>query len=78
MRAVPQRFALVITGQTKPTLTGPLPASQLRQIRPEPPIIRMTGYTAGITPDRIEPVGIRDVLFKPTTFHALGSAAHRR
>jgi len=76
VRADPRRFALVITDQTMPVMTGLLLASHLRQIKPGLPIILMTGYTASLTPARVEAAGIRQLLLKPTTVYSLGTAVH--
>ncbi len=76
LRADPQRYALVLTDQTMPGMSGLLLASQLREIRPGLPIILMTGYSASLTSDRIEAAGVRQLLLKPTTIHSLGTAVH--
>jgi PAS domain S-box-containing protein len=74
VRDDPQRFALVITDQTMPSMTGLLLASQIRQIRPGLPVIMMTGYTAPLMADRVASAGIRELLLKPITIRALGVA----
>jgi PAS domain S-box-containing protein len=76
VRADPQRFALVITDQTMPGMTGFILASTLLQIRPGLPIILMTGYSASLTAAQVEAAGIRQLLLKPTTVHSLGTAVH--
>jgi PAS domain S-box-containing protein len=76
VRADPQRFALVITDQTMPEITGLALAGQLLKIRPKLPIIITTGYSASLTEAQIEAVGIRKLLFKPTTLESLGTAVH--
>jgi CheY-like chemotaxis protein len=43
VRADPERFALVLTDQTMPSMTGLLLATNVRQIRPDLPVIMMTG-----------------------------------
>ncbi len=70
----PQRFALVITDQTMPGMTGILLATRLHEIRHDLPIILMTGYTASFTGEQAEAAGIQQVLQKPATLHALGTA----
>jgi PAS domain S-box-containing protein len=74
VRGDPQRFALVITDETMPGMTGLQLATQLRQIRPGLPVILMTGYAASLTAERVEAAGIRKVLFKPATLHSLATA----
>ena len=76
VRADPSRFALVLTDQTMPGMTGLLLASQLRQIRPGLPVILMTGHAGSLTPERVEAAGVCQLLLKPTTIHSLGTAVH--
>jgi PAS domain S-box-containing protein len=76
VRADPQRFALIISDQTMPELTGLQLANKLQQIRPGLPIILMTGYAALVTPQLAEAAGICQVLLKPATLNALGTAVH--
>jgi PAS domain S-box-containing protein len=70
----PQRFALVVTDQTMPGMTGIRLASQIRQIRPDLPIILMTGYGKSLESEQTEAAGIRRVLLKPATLFSLGTA----
>jgi CheY-like chemotaxis protein len=74
VRAAPSRFALVITDQTMPGMTGLGLASQLLKIRPGLPILLMTGFSLIVTPENVRAAGIHQLLFKPANLHALGSA----
>lgn len=76
VRSDPARFALVITDQTMPGMTGTDFASRLRQIRPGLPIILTTGYGMSLTPERLKEAGICQLLPKPTTICLLGTAVH--
>jgi PAS domain S-box-containing protein len=76
VRADPSRFALVITDQTMPGMTGLGLASQLLKIRPGLPIILMTGFSLIVTPEAVRVAGIHQLLLKPASLHALGSAIH--
>jgi PAS domain S-box-containing protein len=76
VRADPARFALVLTDYTMPGLTGLMLAAQLREIRPSLPIILMTGYSASLTPGKIQAAGIAQLLLKPASLPALGTAVH--
>jgi len=76
VRADPQRFALVITDQTMPGMTGPLLASQLHQIRFGLPVILMTGHSSALTSEQVEAAGVRQFVHKPITIHSLGTAVH--
>jgi PAS domain S-box-containing protein len=76
VRADPQRFALVVSDQTMPDLTGLQLATKLQQIRPGLPIILMTGYAALVAPELAEAAGICQVLLKPASIGSLGAAVH--
>ncbi len=76
VRADPERFAVVITDQTMPGMTGMDLAQQLLQTRAGLPIIIMTGNGLSLTTERIRAVGIRQLLLKPQTLHTLGTAVH--
>jgi PAS domain S-box-containing protein len=76
VHAAPDRFAVVLTDQTMPGMTGLVLANRLRQIRADLPIILMTGFSASITSERAEEAGIQQILLKPVTIHSLGSAVH--
>jgi len=76
VRADPLRFALVLTDQTMPGMTGIFLATQLRHIRPDLPVILMTGYSMALGPDQLDAAGISQVLAKPTSIHSMGVAVH--
>jgi len=76
VRADPSRFALVITDQTMPGMTGLGLASQLLKIRPGLPILLMTGFSLIVTQETVRAAGIRQLLPKPISPHALASAIH--
>jgi PAS domain S-box-containing protein len=76
VRADAPRFTLVLTDLTMPGMTGLSLAARLRQIRPDLPIILMTGYSATLTPARVKAEGLQDLLLKPTSLPSLASAVH--
>ena len=76
VRADPLRYALVLTDQTMPGMTGTTLAGQLQLIRPGLPIILMTGYSAVLTPEKVRSLGIRQLLHKPASFDAIAGAVH--
>jgi CheY-like chemotaxis protein len=76
VRANPQRYALVLTDQTMPVMSGLLLASLIRKIRPELPVVMMTGYNEAPLRDGIKAAGIRRLLLKPISVLALGTALH--
>jgi CheY-like chemotaxis protein len=77
VRSDPLRFALVLTDQTMPAMTGLLLAAEIRKINPRLPVLMMTGYTAPLLSGRAKAAGIRELLLKPVTLHSLGVAVHR-
>jgi len=74
VRTDPFRFALVITDQNMPKMTGLELASKLREIQPGLPILLTTGFSLAITADRLKAAGIHQLLVKPVDFHSLALA----
>lgn len=64
-RADPPGFDLVISDQTMPHLTGLQLAGQLKQIRPNLPVILCTGFSENIDEMNFKSQGISDFLMKP-------------
>lgn len=75
VRADPAAYALVITDQTMPGMSGVDLAQRLNVIRPELPIILTSGCTAGLRTDRLQ--GVRQLLAKPLTVRTLAAAVHQ-
>jgi CheY-like chemotaxis protein len=63
--AEPRRFDLLLTDETMPEVTGTELARKFRQLRPEIPIILMSGYGDPQLSERARAVGVIDVLRKP-------------
>ena len=74
LSAQPKAYDLVITDQMMPGMTGTTFAEKIRAIRADLPIILTTGYSATLTTERVQAMGIRKLLLKPLTFDALGKA----
>jgi len=64
-RAAPQRFDIVLTDETMPELVGVDLASAIRELRPDIPIVLMSGYSGAQLHERARAVGVREVLRKP-------------
>jgi len=64
-RAAPERFDLVLTDESMPELIGTELAQAIRRLRPDIPIILMTGYGGAQFADRAADIGLSDVLRKP-------------
>jgi CheY-like chemotaxis protein len=71
-RSMPYRFDLVITDQTMPHMTGEALARELRDIRPDIPIILCTGFSHTIDAEKAAAQGIDAFLIKPLTARDLG------
>lgn len=75
--ADPHAFDLVITDLSMPGMIGSDLAAEFMRIRPDLPIILMTGYSANLTRDAVREMGIRELLLKPFNFRSLGAAVQR-
>jgi signal transduction histidine kinase/CheY-like chemotaxis protein len=64
-RSDPDRFDLVLTDEIMPKMTGCELASALHEIRPDLPVVLMTGSAGRVGADRLQTAGIREVLNKP-------------
>jgi CheY-like chemotaxis protein len=64
-RAEPDRFDLVLTDELMPELTGTELATAVHEIRPNLPIILMTGHGTLVEAQEVRAAGIREVLKKP-------------
>ena len=61
----PHAFDLVITDHTMPHLTGYNLARRMLEINPSIKVILCTGFSDNITPEKVESVGIKALLYKP-------------
>jgi PAS domain S-box-containing protein len=64
-REAPQRFDVVLTDETMPELIGTALAREMRLLRPDIPIVLMSGYSGAQLHERAGAIGIREVLHKP-------------
>jgi len=64
-RTDPQRFDLVLTDEAMPDLVGTELAREIRLIRPEVPIILMSGHGGAALANRAAAMGVNEVLHKP-------------
>jgi CheY-like chemotaxis protein len=64
-RAEPERFDLVLSDEAMPEMTGSELAREIRRLRPEIPIVLMTGYVTPALSARARDIGITEVLGKP-------------
>jgi len=73
-RADPGRFSAVLSDETMPGMTGSQLAAQIAAIRPDIPIILMSGYAGPTLAARAHAAGARDVLAKPLQSRDIGKA----
>lgn len=59
------RFDLVISDMTMPNMTGDRLAVELMKIRPDIPIILLTGYSKKMSDETAKKIGIRALAYKP-------------
>ncbi|GAB7078569.1 hybrid sensor histidine kinase/response regulator [Megalodesulfovibrio paquesii] len=64
-RDAPERFDLVITDQTMPHMTGLELARQVLALRPDKPVILLTGYSESVTREAVEAAGVAEFIMKP-------------
>src|SRR5450631_1413969 len=64
-RAEPARFDLVLTDEAMPDLVGMELAREIRRIRPDVPIILMSGHGGVPLANRAAEIGVNEVLHKP-------------
>jgi CheY-like chemotaxis protein len=73
----PERFDLVITDMTMPSMTGAELTQKILALRPQTPIILCTGQSELINREKALAMGIRDYLHKPVLMDALLGATRK-
>jgi CheY-like chemotaxis protein len=76
-RAEPQRFDLVLTDETMPDLSGVELAREIRGVRPELPIVLMSGYSGAQLTERARAAGVAELLRKPLVRRDIAEALGR-
>ena len=76
-RTEPQRFDLILTDEAMPDLTGTAFASEVRRLRPDIPIILMSGHGGSLLATRAAAIGVNEVLSKPLQGRDLAEALAR-
>jgi PAS domain S-box-containing protein len=70
-RATPEAFDIVVSDLTMPGLTGDVLAKELRKVRPDIPVVILTGAAERMTQEGKAASAIDRVLLKPVTVGAL-------
>ena len=76
-RAKPEAIDLVVTDMTMPGMTGEKLSEEILRIRPDMPIILITGFSELITEQKAKALGIRAFFMKPVVFHELAEAVRK-
>ncbi len=76
-RAGPENFDLVITDMTMPRMSGADLARELLAIRPDIPIILVTGYSTAISKESARAIGIKAFLMKPLQLTTLAHSVRK-
>jgi signal transduction histidine kinase len=77
-RGEPARFDLVLADEVMPEMTGTELAAAVHALRPELPILLMTGHAGPALPDRLRAAGVREVLKKPLLSRTIAEALARQ
>src|SRR5207302_10543173 len=76
-RAEPGRYDLVLTDEAMPELSGVELAREIRRLRPELPIVLMSGYSGAQLAERARAVGVAELLHKPLVRRDIAEALAR-
>ena len=76
-RAAPHSFNAVITDMTMPDMTGVQLSKNLMEIRPDIPIIILTGFNGKINEEKAGELGISGFLMKPVEKRKLAEMARK-
>ncbi|OGQ99422.1 MAG: hypothetical protein A2521_12755 [Deltaproteobacteria bacterium RIFOXYD12_FULL_57_12] len=76
-RSQPDGFDLVITDQSMPEMSGVKLIRELRQIKPDVPVILCTGYSSKVDAESADGHGINAFFMKPVELRTLSSMVRR-
>lgn len=77
LRSDPGRFDLLLTDRAMPGLTGEELAREALALRPDLPVILITGFSDTPARERLEALGVREVIYKPIRRSQLAEALGR-
>ena len=72
-----ERFDLVITDMTMPSMYGDKLVEYLIKIRADIPIILCTGFSEIMTKEKAETIGVKGFLMKPPTLKGLSTLVRK-
>ena len=76
-QAKPDEFDLIIADVTMPNLTGVVFAQEIRKISPTIPLILCTGFSHLVTKEKMESLGITELVTKPILRKDMAEAIRR-
>jgi CheY-like chemotaxis protein len=76
-RENPSRFDVALIDQTMPGMIGTELARELLAVRPDLPIILVSGFSETILPQHIEALGIREFMMKPIIMRHLAETLRK-
>ncbi len=77
VRLAPNEFDLVLTDFNMPGISGLQVAKLLTAIRPDLPVLLVSGYVSDELKENAAQAGVRQVIYKPNTVEELCDAVHR-
>ncbi|HVY27205.1 MAG TPA: PAS domain S-box protein [Polyangiaceae bacterium] len=77
LKQTPDRFSVLVTDLTMPEMTGAELIRAVRVIRPELPVILVSGSAAGLSETDLGSLGISEMLSKPLSYSGLAHALQR-
>ncbi len=77
LAASPEAFDIVLTDQTMPKMAGLELAAWVREMRPDLPVVIMTGFASRVDPEVAAALAIREVVRKPYSRRELAEAIDR-
>jgi CheY-like chemotaxis protein len=76
-RAAPTSFDAILTDLSMPTMSGFALARQIHEIRPDIPIVVMSGFVSAEAEAESKQCAIREIIRKPISLGQLGEALAR-
>ncbi len=72
----PAAWDLLVTDHSMPAMSGLELAQAATQLRPDLPVLMMTGWTEDLPSDRVQAAGVKGLLVKPALLEELAAAVH--
>ena len=73
----PDKFDLVLTDMAMPNMSGDILAKELIKIKPDIPIIILSGFSETISKEKAKSMGIREYIMKPVIMKDLADALRK-